>query len=127
MVQILLTYSDDILNVRIQTLGVTEHSFEINLAGKDVDWTLYDVGGAVGQSFILNRTTLTCYTITAWPGKFSLSLAGFPVGIFIPLNREMLGCLISMMVGRITGYLLPLLIARFGSYRHHISRSNQCI
>lgn len=39
--------ADDILNVRLQTLGVIEHSFEINMAGSRYDWKLYDVGGAV--------------------------------------------------------------------------------
>ena len=38
---------DDILHVRLQTLGVTEHSFDINFAGTHYSWLLYDVGGAV--------------------------------------------------------------------------------
>jgi hypothetical protein len=38
---------DDILHVRLQTLGVTEHSFDINFAGTHYTWILYDVGGAV--------------------------------------------------------------------------------
>ncbi|KAF9650559.1 G-protein alpha subunit [Thelephora ganbajun] len=38
--------TEDILNVRIQTLGVTEHSFEINVGGQTMNWLLYDVGGA---------------------------------------------------------------------------------
>ena len=48
-----LTYvpAEDILNVRIQTLGVTEHSFEINVGGQTMNWLLYDVGGAVRASF----------------------------------------------------------------------------
>ncbi|KAK0444839.1 guanine nucleotide binding protein, alpha subunit [Armillaria borealis] len=40
---------DDILNVRVQTLGVIEHSFPINIGGTMYDWKLYDVGGARGQ------------------------------------------------------------------------------
>ncbi|KAJ3806855.1 guanine nucleotide binding protein, alpha subunit [Lentinula lateritia] len=40
---------DDVLNVRLQTLGVIEHSFPINLGGTMYDWRLYDVGGARGQ------------------------------------------------------------------------------
>jgi len=40
---------DDILRVRLQTLGVVEHSFNINLGGRAVNWLLYDVGGARGQ------------------------------------------------------------------------------
>jgi hypothetical protein len=38
---------DDILHVRLQTLGVTEHSFDINFGGTHYTWMLYDVGGAV--------------------------------------------------------------------------------
>ncbi|KAF9027634.1 P-loop containing nucleoside triphosphate hydrolase protein [Hymenopellis radicata] len=41
-----LEESDDILNVRVQTLGVIEHSFPINMGGTVYDWKLYDVGGA---------------------------------------------------------------------------------
>jgi len=41
--------TDDILNVRLQTLGVIEHSFEITMAGTRYNWKLYDVGGARGQ------------------------------------------------------------------------------
>ncbi|KAG6902511.1 hypothetical protein C0995_015703 [Termitomyces sp. Mi166 len=40
---------DDILNVRLQTLGVMEHTFPINMGGVTYDWKLYDVGGARGQ------------------------------------------------------------------------------
>ncbi|CAA7260781.1 unnamed protein product [Cyclocybe aegerita] len=39
--------NDDILHVRLQTLGVMEHSFPITLSGRTYDWKLYDVGGAV--------------------------------------------------------------------------------
>lgn len=41
--------NDDILNVRLQTLGVMEHSFPVSMAGKTYNWKLYDVGGARGQ------------------------------------------------------------------------------
>ncbi|TFK27504.1 guanine nucleotide-binding protein alpha-1 subunit [Coprinopsis marcescibilis] len=41
--------TDDILHARIQTMGVAEHTFDVNLHGKDVTWHLYDVGGARGQ------------------------------------------------------------------------------
>ncbi|KAF8893616.1 G-protein alpha subunit [Infundibulicybe gibba] len=44
-----LPTTDDILNVRLQTLGVMEHSFLINMAGSTYNWKLYDVGGARGQ------------------------------------------------------------------------------
>jgi len=40
---------DDILRARIQTLGVAEHVFEMNLGRKSVTWRLYDVGGSRGQ------------------------------------------------------------------------------
>ncbi|KAG5640732.1 hypothetical protein DXG03_007379, partial [Asterophora parasitica] len=38
--------SEDILNVRIQTLGVVEHALSVKQAGKDYTWRMYDVGGA---------------------------------------------------------------------------------
>jgi guanine nucleotide-binding protein subunit alpha len=41
--------TEDILHARIQTMGVAEHNFEINIYGKSVMWHLYDVGGARGQ------------------------------------------------------------------------------
>ncbi|GLB45005.1 putative alpha subunit [Lyophyllum shimeji] len=44
-----LPSNDDILNVRLQTLGVMEHTFPINMGGATYDWKLYDVGGARGQ------------------------------------------------------------------------------
>ncbi|KAH9978910.1 G-protein alpha subunit [Lactifluus volemus] len=44
-----LPTTDDILHVRLQTLGVTEHSFDINFGGTHYTWMLYDVGGARGQ------------------------------------------------------------------------------
>ncbi|TFK44091.1 guanine nucleotide binding protein, alpha subunit [Crucibulum laeve] len=44
-----LPTTDDILNVRLQTLGIMEHSFPINMGGITYNWKLYDVGGARGQ------------------------------------------------------------------------------
>ncbi|KAG6830877.1 hypothetical protein H0H92_014242 [Tricholoma furcatifolium] len=41
--------TDDILHARIQTMGVAEHVFEVNIHGKSVSWHLFDVGGARGQ------------------------------------------------------------------------------
>ncbi|KAF9036239.1 guanine nucleotide binding protein, alpha subunit [Panaeolus papilionaceus] len=41
--------TDDILHARIQTMGVAEHIFDVNIHGKSVTWHLYDVGGARGQ------------------------------------------------------------------------------
>ncbi|KAH8831637.1 guanine nucleotide binding protein, alpha subunit [Flagelloscypha sp. PMI_526] len=40
---------DDILHARIQTMGVAEHVFDVNIHGKAVAWHLFDVGGARGQ------------------------------------------------------------------------------
>ncbi|EDQ99150.1 guanine nucleotide-binding protein alpha-4 subunit [Laccaria bicolor S238N-H82] len=40
---------DDILHTRIQTMGVAEHIFDVNIHGKSVTWHLFDVGGAQGQ------------------------------------------------------------------------------
>jgi len=41
--------TDDILHARIQTMGVAEHVFDLNIHGKAVSWHLFDVGGARGQ------------------------------------------------------------------------------
>ncbi|KAJ7031329.1 guanine nucleotide binding protein, alpha subunit [Mycena alexandri] len=41
--------TDDILHARIQTMGVAEHIFDVDLHGKSVTWHLFDVGGARGQ------------------------------------------------------------------------------
>lgn len=40
---------DDILHARIQTMGVAEHIFDVDIHGKSVTWHLFDVGGARGQ------------------------------------------------------------------------------
>ena len=40
---------DDILHARIQTMGVAEHIFNVDIHGKTVTWHLFDVGGARGQ------------------------------------------------------------------------------
>ncbi|KAG7089367.1 hypothetical protein E1B28_011057 [Marasmius oreades] len=41
--------TDDILHARIQTMGVAEHIFDVNIHGRTVSWHLFDVGGARGQ------------------------------------------------------------------------------
>ena len=41
--------ADDILHARIQTMGVAEHIFDVELHGETVSWHLFDVGGARGQ------------------------------------------------------------------------------
>jgi hypothetical protein len=48
---------DDILNVRLQTLGVAEHRYNIMLGGVHYNWLMYDVGGAV--SFVLLHCVLS--------------------------------------------------------------------
>jgi guanine nucleotide-binding protein subunit alpha len=40
---------DDILRVRLQTLGIIEHAFAIKVQGISYNWRMYDVGGARGQ------------------------------------------------------------------------------
>jgi hypothetical protein len=40
------------MNVRLRTLGIAEHSFDIHHAGADYTWLLYDVGGAVRLSLL---------------------------------------------------------------------------
>ena len=42
---------EDVLKARLKTLGVVEHSFTLKCAGAgqsrdDVEWKIYDVGGA---------------------------------------------------------------------------------
>lgn len=52
--------SDDILNVRLQTLGIAEHRYDINLGGTRYNWLMYDVGGAVRlRSYRIPRTKKT--------------------------------------------------------------------
>ncbi|KAG8977419.1 hypothetical protein FRC05_001817 [Tulasnella sp. 425] len=42
--------NDDILNARLMTAGIVEHSFQINTGGdKAVEWRIYDVGGSRSQ------------------------------------------------------------------------------
>ena len=61
----LISVVDDILHVRLQTLGVTEHSFDINHGGTHYTWILYDVGGSVSRW----RTSSCSFSIdaSAWP------------------------------------------------------------
>jgi len=44
-----LPSTDDILHARVQTLGVVQHIFDVDVRGRSVLWHLYDVGGARGQ------------------------------------------------------------------------------
>lgn len=41
--------TEDILNVRMRTLGVVEHSLSVQHGGENYTWRMYDVGGARGQ------------------------------------------------------------------------------
>jgi len=50
---IILFHLADLLNVRLQTLGVAEHSFDIELCGSRYNWLMYDVGGAVSVYLFL--------------------------------------------------------------------------
>ena len=73
----LLMIADDILHVRLQTLGVTEHSFDIDIGGVLFNWLLYDVGGAVR---ILSTHFIHCcdthaLVVSARPGKW-ITLTG---------------------------------------------------
>ncbi|KAG8932487.1 hypothetical protein FRC02_001010 [Tulasnella sp. 418] len=44
-----LPSNHDILNARLKTVGVVEHSFTIGEGGKGADWRIYDVGGSRSQ------------------------------------------------------------------------------
>ncbi|KZP22348.1 G-alpha-domain-containing protein [Athelia psychrophila] len=44
-----LPTTEDILNVRLQTLGVAEHRYDVVLGGVNYNWLMYDVGGARGM------------------------------------------------------------------------------
>ncbi|CCA71310.1 related to guanine nucleotide-binding protein alpha-4 subunit [Serendipita indica DSM 11827] len=44
-----LPTTDDILRCRLQTLGVAEYDFPMNVGRKAVMWRLFDVGGSRGQ------------------------------------------------------------------------------
>lgn len=39
--------ADDMLHVRLQTVGVIEHSMKVNTVGGSYIWRIYDVGGTV--------------------------------------------------------------------------------
>ncbi|KAF7357942.1 hypothetical protein MVEN_00840800 [Mycena venus] len=39
--------ADDVLHVRLQTVGVIEHSMKVNTVGGSYIWRIYDVGGTV--------------------------------------------------------------------------------
>jgi hypothetical protein len=73
----MLNMSDlaDLLNVRLQTLGVAEHSFDIELCGSRYNWLMYDVGGAVRVCLFF---LFYCFAqqgatfILAWPGEFMI-------------------------------------------------------
>ena len=41
--------TDDILRCRLQTMGVASYTFNVQVSGKNINWHLYDVGGACGQ------------------------------------------------------------------------------
>ena len=45
--------------MRLQTLGVTEHSFDIDIGGIGFNWLLYDVGGAVRAAACVSYPLMT--------------------------------------------------------------------
>lgn len=53
----------DLLNVRLQTLGVAEHSFDIELCGSRYNWLMYDVGGAVRLYLFLPLVLLRRFSL----------------------------------------------------------------
>ncbi len=69
--------AEDILHVRLQTIGVNEHAFDINLGGTQYNWLLYDVGGAVRPSLSIRRVSCipnprtTFFCQLARPSKYS--------------------------------------------------------
>lgn len=75
-----LIYVDDILNVRLQTLGVTEHSFPVHMAGKKYHWKLYDVGGAVSD---LHSTLMDISFFTS----FSVDRCGYTYSPRCPISE----------------------------------------
>lgn len=63
------------LHVRIQTLGVIEHLFKVNTAGKIYNWKLYDVGGAVSPFFhTLTICALLTFMVAAKPSNVAFIL-----------------------------------------------------
>jgi hypothetical protein len=60
---------DDILHVRLQTLGVTEHSFDINFGGNHYTWILYDVGGSVSHWHTSSYPSLLTCPLVERSGK----------------------------------------------------------
>ncbi|TFY71148.1 hypothetical protein EVG20_g1842 [Dentipellis fragilis] len=69
-----LPTTEDLLHVRLQTLGVTEHAFDINFGGGHYNWLLYDVGGAVRLFLSITAFRAHMATFPAWPGKFPFSI-----------------------------------------------------
>lgn len=67
--------TEDILHVRLQTIGVTEHQFDINLGGTHYNWLLYDVGGAVRSLSFPRRLrvtlTMSVFSGARWVGEDS--------------------------------------------------------
>lgn len=69
--------TDDILRVRLRTLGVIEHNFSVVTGGKTYNWRLFDVGGAVSLRFIPSsaqndlvfESNHSFFSCVAGPGK----------------------------------------------------------
>jgi len=103
----LISILDDILHVRLQTLGVTEHSFNINVAGTHYSWLLYDVGGAVSfQRPCLYPFLVDRFLEVERPGKRPTFRDKPPRHLTACDCSGMHGCLTLKMVS-ITGSLSP--------------------
>lgn len=64
--------------MRLQTLGVTEHSFDLDIGGVRFNWLLYDVGGAVGP---------TRFVVYA-PANFYVLFDSAARQVLTPLTRD---------------------------------------
>lgn len=54
--------AEDILAVRLRSLGIAQHTFDVSHTGTTYSWVLYDVGGAVRPHGSL---TALCSTLNA--------------------------------------------------------------
>jgi hypothetical protein len=90
--------------VRLQTLGVTEHTFDIDFGGGRYNWLLYDVGGAVRNFRVyFHRVFLANERITYSVAKYAACVVA-PVASYLkhalsPLScSDTHGCLTSTTV-----------------------------
>jgi hypothetical protein len=88
--------SEDILNVRLQTLGVVEHSFDIALGGGHYNWIMYDVGGAVRRPILLLAFTSSSVFHHSTEGAGESSISPFSRIFLVDI-----GCFIEACLGPI--------------------------